>query len=203
MSTAAVKTYSPDEYLAFEIQSELRHEYYRGEIFLMTGGSSAHSIIKMNLGRLIGNHLAANSCVAFDADMRVKVERSELYTYPDISIACPPIEFERRTGAETLLNPVVLIEVLSPSTENYDRGKKFEHYSRIPSLREYLLVSQDEPHVEKRVRDKDGNWILSMVSDIHAAVTIESIHCVLRLDEIYAKVRFTPTAANQPQEPPR
>ena len=115
MSTATVKKYSPDEYLALEIRSELRHEYYRGEIFLMTGGSSAHSLIKMNVGRLVGNHLVGHDCRVYDSDMRVKADRSGLYTYPDLAIACPPIEIEKKNAAETLLNPVVLIEVLSPT----------------------------------------------------------------------------------------
>ena len=170
---------------------------------MMTGGSSAHSLIQINLVRLIANHLNGQACRAYNCDMRVKVKSSGLYTYPDLSIACPPIEIEKKGAAETLVNPAVLFEVLSPSTANYDRSKKFDQYSLIPSLREYVLVSQDEPRVEKRVRATNGTWALSVASGLHETLRVESIDCVLRLDEIYAKVEFEPAATSQPQEPSR
>ena len=203
MSTATVKKYSPDEYLALEVRSEDRHEYYRGEIFLMTGGSLTHSRIEVNLARRLANHLEGHLCEVFNCDTRVKVERSGLYTYPDLSIACQPIEVEKGIGGETLLNPAVLIEVLSPTTENYDRGKKFYQYGLIPSFREYLLVSQEEPHIEKRVRDVDGNWKLSFASGLNSSLMIESINFVLRLDEVYARIAFGPPPVETPPEQSR
>src|SRR4051812_279323 len=123
MSTAfAKKLYTPEEYLELEVRSERKHEYYRGEIFLMPGGTPEHSFATVNLLRLVGTFLAGKPCALFDANMRVKVQANGLYTYPDASIACPPFEYDEIQGVKSLSNPMVLFEVLSPSTASYDRG---------------------------------------------------------------------------------
>lgn len=197
MSTATLKrTYTVEEYLARELVSRDKHEFYRGEIFMMAGGRSEHSILKVNLVRLIGNKLAGKEYTAFDSDMRVKVTANGLYTYPDASIACPPIAIETKNGCQSLLNPVVLFEVLSSSTANYDRGAKFNLYSELESLKEYFLISQDDAVVERRFKTDSGTWAVEVITALDSSIRIASIEYGLPLRELYDKVEF-PTHVEQ------
>lgn len=182
---------TPEAYLEFEKTSEIRHEYFRGELFAMTGGSLNHNRISRNIVRSLGNQLAGSPCEPFAGDMRVKVQENEKYTYPDIVVVCGEIELEKIKEVETLLNPVAIMEILSSATEAYDRGKKFEHYRMIPSLREYFLFSQDECQVERFVRGGDGIWqILGPVKGMDQVVPIASANCELKLADVYDRVEF-------------
>jgi Uma2 family endonuclease len=159
----------------------------------MTGASRAHNVIAANVSRDLGNQLEGRPCEVYVAGMRVKVEAMGTYRYPDVVVACGDIAFED-AELDTLLNPVVVVEVLSPSTETVDRGEKFAHYRRLPSLRNYLLVSQDAPHIEHFVRRGDG-WLLVEAIGLDASVHLASIDCVLQLGRVYDKVRFPRDAA--------
>ena len=156
VSTQPKPSLTAEEYLAIERDSEERHEFFNGEMFEMGGASEPHNLIVSNICRELGNQLKETPCRAYVNDMRVKVDESGLYTYPDFVVVCEPPRFEDEV-LDTLLNPLVIGEVLSKSTENYDRGKKFEHYRKIPTLKECLLIAQDEMHVEHFVRQDDGS----------------------------------------------
>lgn len=183
---------TPEEYLEMEDASlDIKHEYFDGEVFDMTGGSLNHNQININVVRELGTRLRETPCSPFSNDMRVKVDALGKYTYPDIVVVCGDIELEKIKGIETLLNPTVIIEILSNSTEVYDRGKKFTHYRMIPSLQEYLLVSQYACNVERFVRGTEGIWqILNPCTDMAESVKIEAICCELPLSEIYYRVNF-------------
>lgn len=191
MSTATIKQrFTPEEYLAREERAVEKHEYYRGEIFQMSGGTPNHSRIKLALTRLIGTHLLGKPCELFDADMRVKVSGNGLHTYPDASVACPPTEIERIGGTYSLLNPTVIFEVLSPTTMSYDRGAKFNLYSDLTSLKEYFLISQDDALVERRTRTADGHWNVCIAASLEASIRIESIDFDLSLAQLYDNIEF-------------
>jgi Uma2 family endonuclease len=193
MSTAQqLERYTPEQYLEMEAAAERKHEYYQGEIFLMSGASRAHNRITHNLGGLLYQYLVDKPCEPFNSDMRVKVEASGLYTYPDASIACPPIQIEKKLGTETLTNPVALFEVLSPSTTSYDRGMKFNLYRELPSLREYFLVSQDRAMVERRARVGADDWRVTIADGMETTIAVESIGLELKLEQLYAKVELPP-----------
>ena len=179
-----------EQYLEFERNSEIRHEYFDGEIYAMTGGSLNHNQIGANIVRELGNQLKNSPCGPFASDMRVKVDELEKYMYPDIVVVCGDIEMEKAMGVETLLNPVVIVEILSKSTEAYDRGKKFAHYRLLPTFNEYLLVSQDYCQVEKYIRCDDGGWKYFSYENMGQALKFESIECELPLSEIYYRVDF-------------
>jgi len=180
---------TPEEYLALERAAERKSEYLDGEIIGMTGASRRHSLIAANLIREIGQQLKGRSCEVLTGDMRIRVPATGLYTYADVVAVCG--EPALADGHfDTLTNPAVLIEVLSPSTQDYDRGTKFVHYRTLDSLREYLLVSQDRPRVEQYTRQEDGNWLLSEKADLAATVILPSIGCQLAMAEIYDRVRF-------------
>jgi len=179
-----------EEYLKFERASEIRHEYYDGESFAMTGAKVNHNRIASNINRCLGNQLADRSCDVFLSDMRVKIQEVDKYTYPDVVVVCGDLELED-DKFDTLLNPVVIIEILSNSTELYDRGEKFAHYRLIPSLQEYILVSQYHCKVEKFIRGDDGIWrIFDPYTKIDTEIKLESIDCRLLLSEIYHRVEF-------------
>jgi len=180
---------TPAEYLSMERVSEFRHEYVRGEVTDMTGASREHNLIVGNIYASLHGQLRKRSCEVYATDMRVKVSATGLYTYPDVVVVCgsPQLEDEH---FDTLLNPTVLIEVLSASTEDYDRGKKFARYRRLESLCDYLLVAQDRMHVEQYTRQPDGAWRFSEAEQPEAKVVLASIDCELVLDEIYEKIRF-------------
>jgi len=178
---------TPEEYLAIERRSETRSEYLDGETFAMTGGSRNHNLIVLNIGRELSLQLKKRACEVYASDLRVRVPATGLYTYPDITVVCGEPRFEDEE-LETLLNPTLLIEVLSPTTEAYDRGKKFEHYQTIPSLSEYLLVSQASFRVEQFLRQEDNRWLFTAVAGFEGRISLPSIQCELVLAEVYDKV---------------
>jgi len=186
MSVQPRSRYTVPDYLALERTTEVRHEYLDGEVFAMGGASYLHTVVAANVARELGIQLKERPCRVSSADLRVKVSHSGLYTYPDIVVVCGPPQLEQ--PGDTLLNPVVIIEVLSDSTEAYDRGKKFEHYRAIESLTDYLLVSQDRYQIERFARDAGGRWIYSVASGSAASMPIESIGCTLPVGEAFSKV---------------
>lgn len=179
--------YSPEEYLALERKAAYKSEYFNGEIFAMSGASEEHNLIVMNIAASLHNQFRGRPCKVYANDMRIKVSPTGLYTYPDVVAVCEDAQLEDE-HFDTLLNPTVLIEVLSRSTEAYDRGEKAEHYRRLPSLAEYLLVSQDKPHLEHYLRQPDNRWLLSEISDWHAVVALPAIACTLALAAVYDRV---------------
>ena len=186
MSTAPQR-YSADEYLAQERASERKNQYFDGEIFAMAGGSEAHNLISGNWIRELGNALKRR-CRVYPSDMRV-VCPTGLWTYPDVTVACDEPQFhdERR---DSLLNPQAIVEVLSSSTAEFDRGRKFANYQTIESLREYVLVEQDRPQVEILSRKPDGKWETTTVTDLEASVELAGLGCVVSMPEIYLNVRL-------------
>lgn len=180
---------TPEEYLALERAAERKSEYRDGEIVGMTGATRRHSLITVNISSELNRQLKGRPCEVHVNDLRVLVAARRLYTYPDVIVVCGEPALADRYR-DTLTNPTVLIEVLSPSTEGYDRGDKFGHYRTLESLREYLLVSQDRPLVEHFIRRPDGNWLLSDETDLAASIVLPSIECQLAMAEIYDKVKF-------------
>lgn len=187
ISTQPQPRMTPAEYLAAERLAETKHEYYGGEVFAMTGASQAHNLVVTNLIVSLGTQLRGKPCDVYPSDMRVKVEASGLYTYPDIAVVCGKAELEDE-HADTLLNPTLLIEVLSPSTEAYNRGRKAEHYRRLDSLQEYLLIAQDQPRIERYRRHSEREWLLEEFSSLDEAVELTSVACTLALRDVYEKV---------------
>jgi Uma2 family endonuclease len=175
-------THTFAEYLALEAASDTRHEYLNGEIFAMAGGTIEHGALAANaIGELRGG-LRGRPCRVLTADVRVRVLATGLSTYPDVSVVCGSIELDPE-DANTVVNPVAIVEVLSDSTEAYDRGEKFAHYRRIPSLRDYLLVSQHEPRIEHYRRNDDDTWTLR---DVRTTEVVRlSIGCELSVAEVY------------------
>ena len=179
---------TPQEYLAIERRSEIKHEYFAGEMFAMVGASRRHNLITANIIRILGNQLLDRPCNVYPSDMRVKVPATGKYTYPDVVVACEEEKFDDAEN-DTLLNPVVVVEVLSESTEAYDRGKKFEQYQHIESLTEYLLVAQEPFRIELYVRQGDREWKYSEYHTAEDIIQISAIGCEIALKDIYAKVK--------------
>jgi Uma2 family endonuclease len=176
---------TPEEYLAAERKAETRSEYFAGEVFAMVGASKhhkRHNLIAANIIRVLGNQLLERACNVYPSDMRVKVSATGKYTYPDVVVACEP-ELN-----DTLLNPVVIVEVLSASTEVYDRGKKFEQYQQIASLTEYILVAQEPYRIEQYVRQSDREWRYSEYHVAEDVIRISVTGCEIALKDVYAKV---------------
>lgn len=190
--------YTPEEYLALERKAEFKSEYLNGQIYAMSGASRAHNLIAGNIFRHLGNQLEGRPCEVYQNDMRVKVSESGLYAYPDVAVACGEIRFED-ASVDTLLNPVLIVEVLSPSTEAFDRGEKSAHYRRIESLQEYVLVSQDKVRVERYVR-QGKDWVFTEFNDPSEEIGLASVGAAVPLSAIYAKVRFPETAGAIPPE---
>ena len=187
MSAVLTQThYTAEEYLTLERSAAYKSEFHDGQIYAMTGASREHNLVSGNIYRELSLQLKKRPCEAYINDMRVKAAEANSYHNPDIAVACGTPQFED-AQVDTLLNPTVLIEVLSPSTEAYDRGGKFAHYRKISTLREYLLVSQDQPSIERYKRQGDV-WILTEAVGLEASVPLESIDCVLSLREVYDKV---------------
>jgi Uma2 family endonuclease len=179
---------TPEEYLAFERKSETKNEYLGGELFGMAGASERHNTIVANLVAEFRSQFKNRPCKVYPSDMRVKIPATGLYTYPDVSVVFSEGQFED-DHRDTLLNPSLIVEVLSDSTEAYDRGKKFEHYRRLISLSDYLLVAQDTPSVEHYARQPNDKWLLTPYKNLQSAIVLASVNCTLPLIEIYDKVK--------------
>jgi Uma2 family endonuclease len=190
MSAIPKRKLTPEEYLEIERKAEYKSEYFDGEVFAMAGAKRRHNVIAWNIGGELRQHLKGKNCEAYPADMRVFVPQTGLYTYPDLVVVCGEPQFQDDIF-DTLLNPILIIEVLSDTTENYDRGKKFQHYRSIESLREYVLVSQDEARIEKYVKQGDGFWVLSEAVGLDAKIKLDAIDCELALSEVFDKVNFS------------
>jgi Uma2 family endonuclease len=190
MSRQTKKNYvTPEEFLAFERAAEYKNEYLDGEIVAMTGASRRHNFIAGDVFDVLKNQLRGKPCEVFISDMRVRIPSANLYTYPDVVVACGKPEFED-AEVDTLLNPVLIVEVLSKSTAAYDRRQKFDYYRTLPSLEEYLLVEQDEYHVVQYVRQRDGRWLLADIRGAEASVELSSVGCVLKLADVYERVEM-------------
>jgi Uma2 family endonuclease len=189
MSALPQKNMTEADYLEFERGSDTRHEYLSGQIYAMSGASRNHNIISSNINGLLYNHLDESPCEHYQSDMRVHIPATGLYTYPDLSVACAEIQL-LDDKFDTLLNPVIIFEVLSATTEKYDRGEKFQSYRTLPSLQEYVLISQNQARIEHYLRQKDNKWSLTDVLGLNATFELPSIKLVLALDDVYRKVSF-------------
>lgn len=189
----ALKTeplYGFEDYLAAErLQTEVKHEYLDGEVFAMTGASFNHNLIVLNLGSELRAQLKDRPCRVLPSDMRVRIDAANASKYPDLVALCETPRFHDGRQ-DVLLNPALIIEVLSRSTEAYDRGGKFVIYRRLPSLREYALVSQNRTLVEVYTRQSDGRWLLGETEGLDGQVAFESMGCRVAMREIYDKVDF-------------
>ncbi|HLH19020.1 MAG TPA: Uma2 family endonuclease [Bryobacteraceae bacterium] len=195
MSTQPKTFLSEEEYLAIERKAPYKSEYYRGEIFAMAGAGEPHNLLASNLILRLGQQFLGRPCRVYGSDMRVHVPATAWYTYPDISAVCGEPQF--RSGRDNLLNPSFIAEVLSESTERYDRGRKFELYQSIPSLSEYLLVASDHIRVDLYTRQANGKWLLTSASSLDESITIDSICCTLNLADLYDKVQLEEAAEDQ------
>jgi Uma2 family endonuclease len=187
MSAVPKKLLSVAEYLAIEKRAEFKSEFFRGEMFAMAGASIPHNAVKRNTEGELFVRLKGGPCRTFSSDQRILVEATGLHTYPDILVVCGP-ELSAPADTDTLTNPIAIIEVLSPSTEGYDRGAKFRNYQRIPSLKEYILIAQDEAVCERFVRQPDDSWLLVSFVGLDASLKFASIPVEIPLADIYAGV---------------
>ncbi|MDQ7034782.1 MAG: Uma2 family endonuclease [Anaerolineae bacterium] len=176
----------------FERNSDIKHEYIYGDVIAMAGASWEHNMICSSIIASLLPQLRGESCKVSPSDLRLKVTKTKLYTYPDITVICGEPKFAGNEF-DTLVNPIVLIEVLSKSTEAYDRGEKFQHYRSIETLQNYLLISQDKPHIEGYTRQENGTWNLSEAIGLDAHFDIRSISCTLALADVYENVSFPQT----------
>ena len=183
---AEKRSWTVEEYLSWERLQPTKHEFFEGEIFAMAGATREHNLLVLNIGAELRNALRKTPCEVYPSDMRVKIPATGLYTYPDDVVVCGKAEFED-DKLDTLLNPKVLVEVLSESSEAYDRGKKFEQYRSIPSFTEHLLVAQDQALIEHYSRQADDAWLLREAR-LGGQLELPSIGCVLQVAEIYMKV---------------
>lgn len=189
VSTQAKVRITPEEYLEIERAAEFRSEYLNGEMFPMPGASFKHNLISLNVAGDLRTAFMDRPCLVVTTDMRIKVPSTGLFTYPDVVALCgaPRLEGDRE---DILLNPQLIVEVLSPSTESYDRGKKFAHYRTIESLQEYVLVSQTECRVERFTRQSDGEWLYSEATDANGSIELKSVACRLNLASVYHRVEL-------------
>ncbi len=190
MAANPERRYTLEEYFELERTSEERFEYWHGEVFCMSGASAEHERILRNMLVYITLKFRGRGCEAFTSNMRVKVPSAPPYRYADLSALCGEAEFEEIGGVDALTNPTLIVEVLSPSTEAYDRGDKFTRYKSIASFSEYLLVAQHRPHVTQFFRQADGSWGYNEFNDLDSTVKLASLDCDLPLSEIYEGISF-------------
>jgi len=189
MTTQTVTHVTPDEYLAAERLSDYRSEYLDGGVYPMTGGTANHTRIVSNIDTQLNIQLDDRPCDVFPIDMKVRLPDSRKFFYPDLVVVCGELQYhdERK---DIITNPDLVVEVLSPSTEAFDRGAKFEAYRTIESLKEYLLVAQDRPFIEQFVRSETGKWEYAAAIGIESSLTLPSIECTLNLSAVYKRVEF-------------
>ncbi len=184
MSAEPQRKWTVEDYLAFERGAEIRHELVDGEIVAMSGASRVHGRISWDITLALGPQLDSQGCEGFVSDMRVRIPMTERFTYPDIVVVCGEPRFED-AELDTLLNPTLIIEILSPSTEDHDRGRKLFHYRSIPSLQAILLVAQDKVHVEQLARQPDGSWLLTESDDRGEILDLAATGARLALADVY------------------
>ena len=184
MASLPASTLTEDQYLCIEREAATKSEFFDGQVFAMAGGSLNHSLLANRIGAILDRHLPPE-CRAFNSDLRIKVAAAGLYTYADCGVLCSKPQFHGKQQ-DCLLNPLLIVEVLSPSTEGYDRGKKFELYRTIDSFREYLIVHQDRPHVEHYSKQDDGSWLLREHSGAEDWVVLTRLGARFSLADIYA-----------------
>jgi Uma2 family endonuclease len=189
VSTVPKHCVTPEEYLEQERKAEWRSEYFNGEVFRMSGASRYHALIITNLVRDLSQKLRGRPCNVYSSSLRVRVSPTGLYTYPDVVVTCGEEQFLDESN-DTLLNPVLIIEVLSDSTKDYDRGGKFESYRTLTSLEEYLTIAQDKIHIEQWQCQKDRRWLLSEHFDTTVSIALNSIDVELLLPDIYEKIDY-------------
>ena len=190
MSVQVKPRYTLEEYFELERTSEERWEYFNGEVFCMSGVSENHAQLEINLATLLRDTLRERGCRVFPANMRIKVPSAPPYRYADLSCLCEKAVFEKIGGVDVLTNPTAIIEVLSPSTEAYDRGDKFTYYKSIPSFREYLLVAQHRSHITHYFKTPDGHWEYEELNDLPSRMILPSLDCTIALSEVYRDVEF-------------
>lgn len=189
MREFAPQPISEEEYWRLEEDSLVKHEYLRGQVYAMAGASRSHNVLAMNAAGSLHSRLRGKPCRAVGSDQRVKVEETGLQTYPDVVVYCQDARFDPR-HKDTLLEPTVLVEVLSPSTADYDRTTKFDHYKQIPTLTDYVLIAQDRMRIEHYQRDAKGNWLLFVAQDATETITLESIEASLSVADVYDGVEL-------------
>ncbi len=189
MSLQRQPSMTSEEYLALQRTAEYKSEYFEGEMFAMAGASERQVSLVANLMYLLVGQLKGRPCKAYANDLRLKVTPTGLYTYPDILVVCGTPRFADEQH-DTLLNPIVLMEVLSESTETYDRGKKFDHYRALPSVSDYFLIAQNQHKVEHFARQADNRWLCAAHTSLDAVVEITAIACALLLRDVYDKVEI-------------
>lgn len=191
MSALPQPFYTVEQYLEQEEKAETKSEYLSGQIFAMSGGSPRHSEIGTTLARLVGNQVRHEPCRTYNSDLRVTIMQTGLKTYPDLTVVCGEPYFHP-LDTNSLINPQVLFEVLSPSTEGYDRGEKWANYRQLDSLQEYVLVSQHTPQVEVYTRQDDGAWKFTATTAMDGKISLPSLGCELEMADIYEKIEFDP-----------
>lgn len=185
MSAVSIPLLTASDYLEIERKADFRSEFHDGVMYAMAGGTPRHSRVSANCMTSLGQRLRGKKCQPYNSDMRIFIKATGLYTYPDLSVVCGPREFEEKT-TDCLVNPSVIIEVLSPSTSDYDRGKKFWNYRHIPSLTDYILVGTDEVLIEHYTRQPTGQWLLTSFEELSANLPIQSLGLEIPVEEIYA-----------------
>ena len=191
MSALAKPRYTPEQYLERDRKADHRSEYVNGEILAMAEASREHNRITLNIGTSLTIQLRGRSCEPFTSDLRVKGRTTGSYLFPDAVVGCGPLEFED-SSLDILLNPVVIVEVLSPTTEAGDRSWKFAHYRRLPTLTDYVMLSQYQPFAEHYARQSDDQWVLTELSGLEAVLRLPFIGCELPLSAVYERVEFAP-----------
>lgn len=183
-ATYGLRYYKEAEYLEMEWAADVKHEYYRGEIFAMSGASNTHNFIFSNVFTILGPHLKGSKCRPFGSDMRVHIPENSLFTYPDISVFCGDIQ-RSPFDNDTAVGPSVIIEILSPSTRNYDKGPKRRLYQAIPTLREYILIDSEAIGIETYRSAEKGLWEREVYSRLSQSLFISTVQLSLPLEEIY------------------
>ena len=195
MSAIIKPRYTLEEYFELERTSEEKYEYFNGEVFCMSGAQPEHSLLESNFSTLLNNALQERGCRVYSSNLRVRTLALPPYRYPDLTVVCERPQFEEIGGLRVLTNPLLIIEILSPSTEGYDRGDKFTYYKSIASFKEYLLVAQHRPHVTHYVKQDDGTWSYEELNDLSDTVYLKTVECSLQLSQIYRNIEFAPPAA--------
>jgi Uma2 family endonuclease len=201
MTSLAEQRLTAAEYLEIERAAEFKSEFYAGEMFAMAGASPPHVLITSNVTAELNAQLKGRPCRVYSSDLRVRVSETGLYTYPDVVVVCGQQQFDDEKG-DTLLNPTLIVEVLSPTTEAYDRSDKFDHYRQMESLQEYVLIAQDRPRLEHYARQTGGQqWLLTVFRDLQEHAPLPSIDCELALAEVYDKVELLEDAGSKGRRP--